>query len=59
MENLKLEELSLQEKIDLYGGAPSPDTSFWYDVSYYVSYGVKKFFNATSGSTTMASPHGL
>ena len=32
--------LSVNEMIELYGGAPSPETSLAYDIAWYVTTGV-------------------
>lgn len=34
-------ELSINEMIELYGGAPSTETSLAYDIVWYVTAGVK------------------
>lgn len=30
-----IRELSDIDKLNIYGGEPTPDTSFWYDVSWF------------------------
>lgn len=34
-------ELSVNDAMMLYGGAPSEDTSFGYDLAWYITTGVK------------------
>lgn len=61
MEKLELKELKYHELIDINGGAPSPKTSFWYDVVYYASYGVRsigKAFEPTQESLATAHQNG-
>jgi hypothetical protein len=39
-----LKDLTFEEQKFIQGGAPDKGTSFLYDVTYYLSYGLRKFF---------------
>lgn len=41
LESCGLRQLNFDELINVNAGAPSPTTSFWYDLSYYAAKGLK------------------
>lgn len=59
MENIRYTELNNDELLNISGGGPSSSTSFWWDVAYYVSAGVKIFLTTSGDGVTNVSPNGI
>jgi hypothetical protein len=38
---MKLRDLNFEEQLSIYGGAPTTDTGFFYDVCWYIGAGAK------------------